>query len=305
MSVWHVRRYLQAHPVDVVLAHGGDPAQVAAFARRRRPVIAWQRILDFPREFWTSPKRRWWQLVVRRLDAAFALTPELAGEVERLGLGGPVWLVPNSRRPGPFLAVDRAAAGQRLRAEVGAGCEVVLLGLVGALVDQKRPERALDVVQQLRAAGHTVHLVVAGDGPLREALEADARDRGLGGSVSFLGYRRDIADVLGGIDVLLLTSDVEGIPGVVIEAQMAGCPVVTFPLGRVAEVVDDGTTGVVLAKPDVPAMVDATAALVTDADARARMGAAARSHARRFATERVAARYSTHLAELVDSTPAS
>jgi glycosyltransferase involved in cell wall biosynthesis len=301
-SVWRVRRFLRRNPVDVVLAHGGDPAQVAAFARRRRPAVAWQRILDFPREFWTSPHRRWWQLVVRRIDAAFALTPELASEVERLGLGGPVWLVPNSRRPEPFLAVDRDAAGQRVRAEIGVGREVVLLGLVGALVEQKRPERALDVVQQLRNGGHAVHLVVAGDGPLRETLEADAQQRGLEDDVSFLGYRRDVADLLGGIDLLLLTSDVEGIPGVVIEAQMAGCPVVTFPLGRVAEVVDDGTTGVVLQQPDVPAMVDATATLVRDAATRMRMSEAARTHACEFATERIAARYSAHLTELVDHT---
>ncbi len=262
----------------------------------------WQRILDFPRGFWASPRRRWWQVVVRRIDAAFALTPELANEVERLGLDGPVWLVPNSRRPGPFLAVDRAEAGAWLRAEAGVGPEVVLLGLVGALVEQKRPERALDTVARLRDAGQPVHLLVVGDGPRRTALERDAHERHLDGSVSFLGHRRDIARVLGGIDVLLLVSDVEGIPGVVIEAQMAGCPVVTFPLGRVAEVVADGKTGIVLDRPDVLALVDATAALVADADARTRMGRAARARAREFSTERVAARYSAHLAALVDGT---
>jgi glycosyltransferase involved in cell wall biosynthesis len=179
---------------------------------------------------------------------------------------------------------------------------VVLLGLVGALVEQKRPERALDVVQRLRDAGHRVHLVVVGDGPRRASLEATARARGIAADVSFLGHRRDIANVLGGLDVVLLTSDVEGIPGIVIEAQMAGCPVVTFRLGRVAEVVDDGATGVVLPRADVGAMVDAVAALVTDADARARMGRAARARALEFATERVAGRYSDHLAELVDRT---
>jgi glycosyltransferase involved in cell wall biosynthesis len=301
-SVWHVHRLLRREPVDVVLAHGGDPAQVAAFARRRRPAVAWQRILDFPKDFWASPQRRWWQVVVRRVDAAFALTPELAAEVERLGLGGPVWLVPNSRRPEPFLAVDRDAAGARLREETGVEPDVVLLGLVGALVEQKRPERALDVLQQLRATGHRVHLVVVGDGPLRPSLDAAARARDVAVDITFLGYRRDVANVLGGLDIVLLTSDVEGIPGVVIEAQMAGCPVVTFPLGRVAEVVDDGTTGVVLPRADVGAMAAAVAVLVTDADARARMGRAARARAREFATDRVAARYAAHLAELVDRT---
>jgi glycosyltransferase involved in cell wall biosynthesis len=137
---------------------------------------------------------------------------------------------------------------------------------------------------------------------LRPSLDAAARARDVAVDITFLGYRRDVANVLGGLDIVLLTSDVEGIPGVVIEAQMAGCPVVTFPLGRVAEVVDDGTTGVVLPRADVGAMAAAVAVLVTDADARARMGRAARARAREFATDRVAARYAAHLAELVDRT---
>ena len=52
--------------------------------------------------------------------------------------------------------------------------------------------------------------------------------------------------MLGALDLLLVTSDAEGIPGIVIEAQMTGCPVVTYPVGAVDVVVDDGQTGVVL-----------------------------------------------------------
>ena len=67
-----------------------------------------------------------------------------------------------------------------------------------------------------------------------------------------------------GVDLLLLTSEAEGIPGVAIEALMAGCPVVTVPVGSVAEVVEDGVTGVVMATADPAAMAAAVVSLLDD-----------------------------------------
>jgi glycosyltransferase involved in cell wall biosynthesis len=305
-SVWRLRRLLREKPVDVVLAHGGRPAQVAALSKRgRSPFVVWQRILDFPTDFWSSYHRHWWAFLLRRIDAAFALTPELAAELERLGFDGPVWLAPNSRRPAQFLAVDRDDAGARLRAELGLDAAVPIIGFVGALVEQKSPERALDVLEGVHAAGRRAHLVVGGDGPLRPQLESAVQLRALDGDVTFLGHRRDIEQVLGAIDLLLITSDVEGIPGVAIEAQMAGCPVVTFALGRVADVVAHGATGVVIDGHDVDAMTASVAQLLGDAGARNAMALRARERSVEFSTDRVAQEYAARLTGLVEPvTPA-
>jgi glycosyltransferase involved in cell wall biosynthesis len=170
-------------------------------------------------------------------------------------------------------------------------------------VDQKQPSRALDVLERVLATGRSVHLVVSGDGPRRDELEADARTRGLTDHLAFLGHRRDVDHVLGAIDILLLTSDVEGIPGVAIEAQMAGCPVITFPLGRVADVVEHGTTGVVLDATDVDAMADAVVHLIDDPDLRDKMSRRARERSVEFSTDRVARRYAEHLLGLVEPDP--
>jgi glycosyltransferase involved in cell wall biosynthesis len=96
-----------------------------------------------------------------------------------------------------------------------------------------------------------------------------------------------------------MTSDVEGIPGVAIESAMSGCPFVTFPLGGVSEVVDDGVTGLVLERADVALMAKRVAELVRD-DARLRcMGAEARHRSQRFSLDNCVAQYATALAECV------
>ena len=110
-----------------------------------------------------------------------------------------------------------------------------------------------------------------------------------------LGHRDDVELVFGGVDVAILTSDAEGMPGVAIEAQMAGCPLVSFPVGGVAEVVEDGVTGTVLARPDTGLMADEVDRLLGDVALRARMSAAARLRAEGFTARQSAATYEDHL----------
>ena len=299
-TVVALRRFVGAEDPDVVVVHGGWPAQVAAVGLGGfRSVVVWQRILDFPVALWKPVRRLWWRGVSRRIDGVVALTDTMAAEMTRLGFPGPVWVIPNSRRPERFTAVDRAVAGDRLRAELGLSENVALLGLVGHLVAQKRPDRAVEALAILRSTGAAVHLVVAGTGPVRGDVERQVSGLGLGANVSFLGHRADIEQVLGGLDLLLLTSDTEGIPGVVIEAQMAGCPVVSVPVGGVAEVVDDGQTGLVLASAEVSEMAGRVLALVESPETLERFGAEARRRSERYSTVAAAARYEACFSELL------
>ncbi|MDQ1382352.1 MAG: hypothetical protein QOJ71_3071 [Actinomycetota bacterium] len=285
-----LRRDLARHPADVVLAHGGTPFQIAVGARRApAPLVVWQRILPFPAAMWRLPRRAWWTRLARRGDGAVVLTDDLETELHRLGFRAPIWTVQNFRDAEAFVGLDRAAAGAALRAELGIPHGAPVIGLVGHLVDQKRPERALDVIAGARARGEPAHLVIAGDGPLREQLEHDVAIRALAPFVHLLGERRDVPTVLGGIDLLVSTSASEGVPGVLIEALMAGCPVVAMRVGGIATVVEHHVTGVLVEPGAVDALTDQVVELLRDPPRRAAMSAAGRSRADRFSA-RAAAR---------------
>jgi glycosyltransferase involved in cell wall biosynthesis len=298
VPVWvrGLRRLLASEPVDVLMAHDGWTPHVTALAvRRGGPLLVWQRILPFDGKMWLPAVQQVQSTVARRFDAAVALTEDMVDEMNRLGFRGPVWTIPNFRKQDRFLQVDREVAAARLRAELGIADDTHLVGYVGHLIEQKRPERLLEVLALLRNRGCRAHLVVAGSGPLADDLVARAEELGLSEVVTFLGHRTDVEWVFGGVDVSLLTSDIEGIPGVAIEALMSGCPMVTVPVCGVAEVVEDGVTGLVLDSHEPAVMADAVATLLADEDLRTSMSERARKHADAFSAASAAEVYAERI----------
>jgi glycosyltransferase involved in cell wall biosynthesis len=111
--------------------------------------------------------------------------------------------------------------------------------------------------------------------------------RPLGDAVQFLGWRPDVHLVYAASDVVVLTSDNEGMPVSLIEAAAAGRPAVTTGVGSAPEVVADGETGFVTSC-DVGALAGAVGALLDDGALRVRMGVAAQARARaRFSVDRM------------------
>ncbi|MGH9193744.1 MAG: glycosyltransferase family 4 protein [Acidimicrobiales bacterium] len=299
VGAWRLRRLLATEPADVVLAHGGWAAQVVALAvPRRGPLLVWQRILGLPDKVWRSGRRRrWLTAVARRFDAAVALIAEQEDELRRLGYREPVWVIPNFRKADRFRAIDRDAARARLRAELGVSEGTPLVGFVGHLIRQKRPDRALEALARLWSQGCGAHLVVAGSGPLRTDLDARAHHLGVDGAVTFLGQRDDVEWVLAGVDLALLTSEAEGIPGVAIEALMAGCPMVSVPVGGVAHVVEHDVTGLIVGGDEPAVMAEAVARLLADDEARRAMSRESRARTDRFSASAAAAVYAERFRE--------
>lgn len=297
-SARDLRRLLEDDPADVVVAHGGSAAIVVALAVPSSTARVWQRILGFPVDRWGPLRRRAWAAVARRFDGVVAMTAEMETEVRDLGFDGPVWSLPNARDPERFADMDRSAASAALRSEIGIPADVPLLGFVGHLVDQKQPELAVDVLADVRRQGHPAHLVIAGDGPRRRAVERRILAHGVANAVTMLGHRDDPELIFGGVDLTLITSRAEGIPGVAIEAQMTGCPVVTFLVGGVEDVVTDGVTGAIVPRPEPLLMAQRIVALLGDPAGLQRMGEAAIAPAAGFTTAITASLYAARFAEL-------
>jgi len=159
---------------------------------------------------------------------------------------------------------DRAAARRRL----GLPAEAPVVAAVGALGPEKCVGDAVAACARLAGA----HLLVAGDGPERAALERRAAALAPG-RVHFAGTLPGPADALAAADVVVLASRTEGMPGVLVEAGLSGRPVVATAVGGVPEIVRDGETGVLVPPGDVAALADGLARALASRD---RLGGAAR-----------------------------
>lgn len=154
---------------------------------------------------------------------------------------------------------------------------------VGRLKRPKDFSTLLQAVALLRRG--SCRLLVAGDGPERDQLVAEARSLGIDGGVEFLGERDDIPTLLGACDVFVLSSRSEGMPMSVLEAMAAEMPVVATAVGGVPEVVGEEAGSLVPAA-DAAALAAALARLLDDRPLRERLGQAGRARVeRRFGLE--------------------
>jgi glycosyltransferase involved in cell wall biosynthesis len=146
---------------------------------------------------------------------------------------------------------------------------------VGRLVPAKRLDRFLRALARARQQEPSLEGLIVGDGRCRGEMEQLARQLGLAtGGVTFVGRRDDVPQLLTSADMLVLCSDREGLPNVVLEAMAAGLPVITTPAGDAGIVVDDGATGYVVSFDDIDAMASRMVALARSAELRGRLGAA-------------------------------
>jgi len=150
---------------------------------------------------------------------------------------------------------------------------------MGRLVPVKNQASLIEAAEQLRTLGLKPTVVIAGDGPLRNELEGQAKAAGLGDAVKFLGHRADPEVVMAAMDVYVLTSVSEGLPNTVLEAMATGLPVVTTRVGGAEELVEHGVTGFLVPPSDTEALARALAVLLADETLRRSAGAAGRLRA--------------------------
>jgi glycosyltransferase involved in cell wall biosynthesis len=157
---------------------------------------------------------------------------------------------------------------------------------VGRLAAVKRPDRFVDVAIEVARTHPDACFVIAGDGELADAVRARAAP--LGRRMVFLGWRGDVETVYSASDVVVLTSDNEGMPVSLIEAAASGTTAVTTRVGSAPEVVADGITGFVT-DADTRALATAVTRLLDDEALRTSMGRAASQRAQaRFGADRLA-----------------
>jgi glycosyltransferase involved in cell wall biosynthesis len=187
-----------------------------------------------------------------------------------------------SARPGKIVVIhngldaraqdekDARALRERLRAgllaELGLGADAKIIGCVAGLKPVKGHRYLLEAAAKVMEADQRIHLVLVGDGELRDEIAALARRLGIGARTSLLGHREDSAQLAAAFDVAVLASLSEGLPNAVMEAMAAGAPVVATAVGGVPELIENGGTGFLVPPANSEALAERIEYALSQAD---------------------------------------
>lgn len=174
--------------------------------------------------------------------------------------------------------IDREAAVRAL----GFDPARPLVGMVACLKPQKNPADFVRAAALVARSVPEAQFLIAGDGVLRPAVEAEIRRTGLGGRLRVLGWRRDVDVIIPCLDVLVLTSLWEGLPRVFPQAMAAGRPIVAYRVDSAPEAVTEGVTGYLVPSGDYAGAAARIVSLLADPALARRMGAAGRERVGAF-----------------------
>ncbi len=262
-AVSALRRALAAEPVDVLHAHGLRAGLVAVLARPAVPVVVTWHNAVLAGGLRGSVSRLVERVVARGARVSLGASADLVERAAALG-------APDARLA-PVAAPALPAPRRRreaVRAEFGVGRDQPLIVSVGRLHPQKRYDVLVDAAARWRTRAPAPVVVIAGSGPAY--LQLAARISAARAPVTLLGHRTDVADLLAGADLAVVTSDWEARQLFAQEAMRAGVPLVATAVGGLPELVGDAA---VLVPPgDVDAVDEAVRGLLDDAAGRAELG---------------------------------
>ena len=192
-----------------------------------------------------------------------------------------------------------------VRRQLGIDEATLVLGTISRLDPIKNQAMMLDALAAVRRRQLDCVLILAGDGPERDALERRVVELGLDGAVFFTGFVSDIAAHLDAIDVFLLTSWSEGTSMTLLEAMSFAKPVIATRVGGNVEILEEGRSALLIDAGDVSALADAVGRLADDAGLQKRLGRGAQAcRAERFEPQGMVAAYEALYSRLVVATSA-
>jgi len=270
-AILALARLLRRERPGALLLHDPHAVSAGLVASRlagRLPLVAVRRV-DFPLRGAVSRAK------YAACDRVIVVSRAIGSVVERGG-------VPPERLRLVYEGVpDRVPApgGQEALAQLGVPAGVPVVGNVAALTGHKDQATLVEAMALARHRIPEARLVIVGEGELRQALEAQVRERGLADRVAFAGFRRDLDRLLPAFSVFCLSSRLEGLGTSLLDAMAFGLPVVATAAGGIPEAVVNGVTGRVVPPRDPAALAGALVEALADDPRRRAWGAAGR---RRF-----------------------
>jgi glycosyltransferase involved in cell wall biosynthesis len=278
-----IRRLLRTGHFEIVHAHDPHGLTLAWLARAHRSstLIAQRRV--------ANPLSRG-ALGLARYRAArriFAVSEFVAKSVIQSGIARDAVDVvyEGVELPPAIPPTERDAARQKW----GIGAGEVLLGCVGYLLPEKGQEVLVRAMPAVLRAFPQCKLILAGDGPRRIALEAQAKELAVAGSIIFAGFVENIAEIFRALDIFLFPSLAEPLGTSMLAAMSYGLPVIGVASGGVPEMVAHEKNGLLVPLPDANEIAAAALRLLHSPEEASRFGDAARATiAAHFTADRMA-----------------
>ena len=217
----------------------------------------------------------WWRYktdarVVSRFDKFVVLTHE---DKEYWGNLRNMCVIPNART----FEVNQPAT-----------LEAKKVVAVGRLNHQKGFDRLIDAWSIVDNVVSGWKLQIVGDGELREQLQYNIRELGLSNQINIGRAEKDMVSVYKDASILAMSSRYEGLPMVLLEAQAAGLPIVSFDCKcGPKDVIENGVDGFLVEDGDIEQLAQKLVVLMQDANLRKQMGSAAYAHSDRYSEERI------------------
>ncbi|MEP0711396.1 glycosyltransferase family 4 protein [Algoriphagus sp.] len=266
---------------DIILLNGSRTLKYGAAAKQFLPKrIRWvSRIIDNA-EFWNAGKFTHWyykSLVIPQLDASIGVSQaSLDSMIRHYNFKKPTTVIYRVFDPRKFKNAPSRQAGRK---DLGLDENDEVLLFLGNLTAQKRPDRFLEIIQKLAKTRPQLKALVVGDGDLGVSIKSQISN--LQSQTFFFGYQQDVSPYLAAADLLILTSDTEGLPGVVLEAAYFEVPTIATEVGGIRECLIDGETGYLIPDRSVDAFCQKINQLFDQPNQRIQLG----QNAKKFTSE--------------------
>ena len=291
---WHLKKVIAEIAPDVVHTHAlpalAEVGTGALIGRRHKWVHTYHygNYPYYERRHYMALER-WMSRIPDQLVAVSDRQRETILEYHRLDPGR-IKTIYNGVEPNT--ARQDASIRQKHRQALGIPPDAVLVGSVSVLSEQKGLSYFLQAAQTIHQQKPEVRFVVVGGGPLEESLRREAVDRGIGSVVQFTSWRTDVPELLGALDIWVMSSLWEAMPVALLEAMATQLPIVATDVGQNRSIVQDQVAALIVPPRDQSAIAAAVIELIDKPERAAALAQAAFCRVRKdYTTARMIEQY--------------
>lgn len=213
--------------------------------------------------------------IMRYVNRVVAVSDGMREQLCQSGIKGRLIVTIHNAINAEKFRAEKESGNADLRTELGIDKSICIYATIGRLSPEKGHIYLIDAFKEVYTQHPKSCLVICGDGVEEEKLRSRARELGIESVVHFIGFRRDISNILSSSDVMVLPSLSEGLPNVVLEAFSIGIPVVATRVGGVPELVIHDDTGLLCESADPQGLAEQMSRLADNANLRASLSESA------------------------------